>query len=295
MRVEIEPGVRLYVDVEGLGLVPDGDGLREQPTLLLLHGGPGMDHSGWKPRMSALADLAQIVYFDMRSHGRSDRRPPAEWTLDHWADDIVRLCDALGIVAPIVFGQSFGGMVAQHYLARHPQHPSRVIISSASPHFGLARKLAAFERLGGAAARRAAEAYWSDPGAEHFAAYLDTCLPLYNATPQPDTGGARREFDTDLLHTWNRTELPRVNLLPGLARAACPVLVLGGEADPVTPIEDQRDIAAALPPRWVEFHAVAGAGHGIWRDRPDEAMQWLRRFIAAGAGSKEGRCDGQAL
>lgn len=281
MRVEIEPGVRLYVDIEGMALVPEGEGLREKPSLLLLHGGPGMDHTGWKPRMSALADLAQIVYFDMRSHGRSDQRPAAEWTLDQWADDIVRLCSVLGIVRPIVFGQSFGGMVAQHYLARHPNHPGRVIISSASPHFGLARKLAAFERLGGVEARRAAEAYWSDPAAARFEAYLDTCLPLYNATPQPDTNRARRQFDAELLHAWNRTELPHVDLLPGLAHAACPVLVLGGEEDPVTPIEDQRDIAAALPPAWVEFHAVAGAGHGIWRDRPDEAMQLLRRFVGA--------------
>lgn len=283
MRVEIEPGVRLYVDVEGMGLVPNGESMREKPTLLLLHGGPGMDHSGWKPRMSALADLAQIVYFDMRSHGRSDRRPAAEWTLDHWADDVVKLCDALGIVKPIVFGQSFGGMLAQHYLTRHPQHPSRVIISSASPHFGLARKLDAFQRLGGERARSVAEAYWTQPSADRLAAYMDVCLPLYNPTPQPDTGAARRAVDVELLDTWNATELPQVNLLPGLARAACPVLVLGGEEDPVTPIEDQRDIAAALPVQWVEFHAIAGAGHGIWRDRPDEAMQLLRRFIGAAA------------
>jgi pimeloyl-ACP methyl ester carboxylesterase len=142
MRVEIEPGVRLYFDVEGLGLVPDGNTTREMPTLVLLHGGPGMDHTGWKPRVSPLADLAQIVYYDHRSHGRSDRRPPAEWTLDHWADDIVRLCDALGIARPVVFGQSFGGMVAQRYIARHPQHPGKVILSSCSPGLGLARKLA---------------------------------------------------------------------------------------------------------------------------------------------------------
>jgi pimeloyl-ACP methyl ester carboxylesterase len=38
-------GVRLYVDVEGAGLVPDGRGMRQKPTLVLLHGGPGADHS----------------------------------------------------------------------------------------------------------------------------------------------------------------------------------------------------------------------------------------------------------
>lgn len=279
MRVEVEPGVRLYFDVEGMGLVPDGDSFREKPTLVLLHGGPGMDHSGWKPRLSPLADIAQIIYYDHRSHGRSDRRPGSEWTLDHWADDIVRLCDALGIARPIVFGQSFGGMVAQRYIARHPQHPGKVILSSCSPHLGLERKLAVFERLGGTRARAVAEAYWSAPNPARFDEYLQVCLPLYNPTPQPEASRAKARFDVELLDTWNATELPQVNLLPGLAHAACPVLVMGGEEDPVTPIEDQRDIAAALAPQWVRFEPFARAGHGIWRDRPDAAMALLREFI----------------
>ena len=45
-------GVRLYFDVEGAGLVPDGAGLREKPTLVLLHGGPGFDHALFKPAFS---------------------------------------------------------------------------------------------------------------------------------------------------------------------------------------------------------------------------------------------------
>jgi pimeloyl-ACP methyl ester carboxylesterase len=50
MRIEIAPGVRLFVDIDGFGLVPDGPAMREKPTLLLLHGGPGFDHAGFKPR-----------------------------------------------------------------------------------------------------------------------------------------------------------------------------------------------------------------------------------------------------
>ena len=113
MHITIAPGVRLFVDIEGPSHVPDGPHLREKPTLILLHGGPGYDHSSFKPLFSALADVAQIVYVDHRGHGRSDRRPAAEWTLDTFADDVVKLCEALGVVRPIVLGQSFGGFVAQ--------------------------------------------------------------------------------------------------------------------------------------------------------------------------------------
>ncbi|MCX7041118.1 MAG: alpha/beta hydrolase, partial [Gammaproteobacteria bacterium] len=80
---------------------------------------------------------------------------------------------------------------------------------------------------------------------------------------------------------WNRNELPHVDLLPGLARAACPVLVFGGADDPITPIEDQRDIAAALPAHLVRYVEFANAGHGVWRDKPVEAMAMLREFITA--------------
>lgn len=280
MRIEIEPGVRLYVDIEGAALVPAGPRLREKPSLLLLHGGPGYDHSGFKPAFSRLSDLVQIVYVDHRGHGRSDRRPREEWTLDTFADDVVRLCDALGIVKPIVLGQSFGGFVAQRYIARHPAHPAKVILSSTSHHLGLARKLAMFERLGGARARDVARAFWTEPGTQTWDEYNRVCKHLYNTTPQDDEAGQRIVFNTDILFASAGGEQQTMDLLPGLARARCPVLVMAGDADPVTPIEDAQDIVAALPAACVRFERFAGVGHGAWRDDAEAAFAVLRRFIA---------------
>ncbi|WP_425257563.1 alpha/beta fold hydrolase [Rubrivivax sp. RP6-9] len=281
MRIEIAPGVRLFVDVEGPSLVPDGPALREKPTLLLLHGGPGYDHSGFKPAFSALADVAQIVYVDHRGHGRSDRRPAAEWTLDTFADDVVRLCDALGIVKPIVLGQSFGGFVAQRYIARHPAHPAKVVLSSTSPHMALPRKLAMFERLGGAEARRVAEAFWTRPCAATWGPYNAVCKQHYNTQPQPAEAGQRTIYNEDILFTSAGGEQQTMDLLPGLAHAQCPVLVLAGDADPVCPLEDALDIAGALPPQWMRFHRFANVGHGAWRDDPVAAFAVLRAFITA--------------
>lgn len=288
MRIEIEPGVRLFVDIDGPGLVPDGPRMRERPTLLLLHGGPGFDHASFKPLFGQLADVAQIVYVDHRGHGRSDRSPPNQWTLDTFADDVVRLCDALGIVKPVVLGQSYGGFVAQRYLARHPAHPGRVILSSTSHHFGLSRKLALFERLArerggdGAEARQVAEAFWLDPGAATWAAYERVCRPLYSTRPPDDPLAKARTIAVDeiLFHT-ARHEMPTMNLRPGLANVQCPVLVMHGDADPVTPIEDAEEIMAALPPQWAHFARFAGAGHGPWRDQPDAALAAIRTFVRA--------------
>ena len=90
-------GVRLFFDVEGAKLVPDGPSMRERPTLVLLHGGPGFDHTIYKPAYSALADIAQVIYFDHRGNGRSDAGPKESWTLAQWGDDLRAFCHALGI------------------------------------------------------------------------------------------------------------------------------------------------------------------------------------------------------
>ena len=68
MQIAIAPDVRLFVDIEGAGLVPDGATMRAQPTLVLLHGGPGYDHSGFKPAF-------------LHGRRRADRvlRPPRSW------------------------------------------------------------------------------------------------------------------------------------------------------------------------------------------------------------------------
>jgi len=279
MRIEIEPGIRLYFDVEGTQYVPDGPVLREKPTLLLLHGGPGFDHSAFRPFFGRVADIAQVIYYDHRGHGRSDRRPPQEWTLDTFADDVVRLCDALGIVKPIVLGQSFGGFVAQRYIDRHPDHPSKVILSSTSPHMRQDRKEAMFERLGGPEARESCRRFWSDPGAATWDDYGVHCRHLYNTTPQDPHGGARTIHNFEILFASAGGEQRSMDLLPGLAKARCPVLVLAGEEDPVCPLADARDIAAALPPQLVQLRTFPNVGHGAWRDDADAAFAQLRRFI----------------
>src|SRR5213594_1469826 len=107
MRVLVN-GVRLFFDVEGASLVPEGPTMREKPILLLLHGGPSFDHSIYKPAFSALADVAQVVFLDHRGNGRSDPGPQEAWTLAQWGDDVRAFCELLGIAHPIVLGASFG-------------------------------------------------------------------------------------------------------------------------------------------------------------------------------------------
>ena len=278
MRIEVN-GTRLFVDIDGAEFVPDGATMKRRPTLLLLHGGPGLDHTSFKAELGELVDIAQLVYVDHRGNGRSDRSAPEHWNLAQWADDVRGVCDALGIERPIVMGQSFGGFVAQVYAARHPDHPRALILSSTSPRFDRARNLAVFERLGGPEVASTADAFYRDPCAETLGPFVTRCMPHYNRiTSGPDAMRRTIVKPEVLLHFFS-TEYRDCDLAPGLANVRCPTLVLGGEDDPTTPIEDQVDIAAAIPEEWVQFHRFDDCGHGAYRDRPEAAIPILRAFI----------------
>jgi proline iminopeptidase len=275
--------VRLFFDVEGGKLVPEGATLRERPTLVLLHGGPGFDHSLYRPEFSRLADVAQVIYLDHRGNGRSDHGDPARWTLAQWGDDLRVFCDALGIEQPIVFGNSFGGMVAMSYATRHPDHPAKLVLSSTSARQRLDRVLAAFEQRGGAEARDVARRYWENPNSETTRDYARVCLPLYTHATWSSDALARVVWSFDVMHAFGAGECRRFDLLPALSRVRCPTLVMAGEDDPITPIGDSEDIVAALPPGLTRFERFTGAGHGVYRDAPERAFSLLREFVCAPA------------
>ena len=278
MRGDIGGGIRLFVDIDGLGLVPDGPSMVERPTVVLLHGGPGSDHSWFKADPSTdLSDLAQVVYYDHRGNGRSDPGTREDWTLDVWADDVVRLCDALGIERPIVIGSSFGGFVAQRYLARHPNHPARVVLTCTSPRLDIDVIAAAFGRVGGEAAASAARDFWTS-GPEAILGYIEHCLPLYTVEPLDTDVIARAVMNFDVLGHFQAGEQLTMDLAPGLAQATCPVLVLAGELDPVCPVEMSEEIVAALSRAEVTFERFADASHD---DVSRRAEAVVRSFVTA--------------
>jgi proline iminopeptidase len=275
-------GARLFFDVDGAKLVPDGPRMRERPTVLLLHGGPGGDHSTFKPRFSGLTDIAQLVYLDHRGNGRSDYGDPATWNLDQWGDDIRAFCDALGIEKPIVLGYSFGGIAAQAYATRHVGHAGKLILYSTTPNVDRHETFAVFERLGGARARAVAERHLTRPDEQSRIDYTEICGPLYNRRGAKDPDAPERTLrNTAVSDHWFGLggESTRFDFREGLGRVQCPTLVMAGEDDPITPISRSELIARCLPPHLVRFERFPNAGHGVHIDDPEGAFAVLREFI----------------
>lgn len=294
MRVDIGDGVRLFFDVEGALLRPNGPRMSKKPTLLLLHGGPGYDHSFFKPLFSRLADVAQVVYLDHRGNGRSSRSQPEHWNMARWGDDVVAFCDSLEIEKPVVLGSSFGGTVAMSYATRHPDHPLGLILSNTAACRRADLILAAFERLGGARLRDVARRYLETPNAETEEAYLRECHPFYSRAEASGRYNFRESTERTVrnpevtYYYANDRQLPdgtvlpgeakRINLLPALERVRCPTLIMGGTDDPITPLEGMRSIAQAIGPsaRVVEFPRC---GHTLSADEPNRYVAEIRAFI----------------
>jgi proline-specific peptidase len=280
MFVKIDD-VRLFFDVEGAKVVPDGSKMKEKPTVLLLHGGPGLDHTSFKPAFSAISDIAQIIYLDQRGHGRSDRSSPEHWSLARWADDVRQFCDALEIERPVVFGTSFGGYVTMEYAIRHRDHPAKIILTSTSLR-GTAiperrrNVLNAFERIGGPEACEVIRRALDERTPQAFAEYLRVCGPLYTRN-RPDPEALKRYIRNDE----SDGEGAIFDLSDRIGGVNCPILLIGGELDPITPIAEQEVIANALPPHLVRFERFADCGHGIFRDNPERMFQVIREFLSS--------------
>jgi len=279
-------GVRLFFDVLNPKLALEGDGLREKPTLVCLHGMPGGDHQSLRPTFDQFSDVAQVVYLDQRGGGRSEHGDPVNWNLNQWGDDVAVFCNAVGIAKPIIIGVSGGSIVAQAYLSRHPQHAGAVVLVNPCSRMTQEGLVAAYAAVGGPQAAAAAQAMYGQPGPDDYAAFFKHCLPLYSHRRDLSSLAATRNRATSNPQASQRFFAPGGEAFSYdhrgvLGSGDCPVLLLVGAHDPVTPPQWGREVADALPPGRAELHLFEGSSHLIWADEPDRFYATIRRFIAA--------------
>jgi len=282
MRIEVN-GKRVFFDIEGPEYIVDGNGLRKLPTLIVIHGSPGnSDHSVFKPAFSALRDVAQVVYLDLSGAGRSDDEPSGKFSLDQWADDLVEFCALLEIEKPVVLGVSAGGFVAMAYGIRYPDHPGGLILASTQAKLNVDRSLAEFRRIGGDEVEAAARTLLKERvDGETSLLFGEVCMPHYNTTPQPTRDSI--VFRTLLAMEFHKLDgiWHDMDLRDDLHRITAPTLVLAGDQDPITPLQDSKDIVERMSKDVLEFVSIPGTGHGPWRDKPDETFTIIRQFLSA--------------
>jgi proline iminopeptidase len=276
--VEVEAnGTRLWFDVEGPAFVPDGPAMRERPTVLLLHGGPGsFDHSYLKPDFGRLAEVAQVVYLDLPGHGRSEHGDAAGWTFESCADGVRDFCEAVGLERPVVYGHSLGGMVAMLFAARHPEVPGALVLQSSPARFDVGRLVEALRERGGDDVAATTERVYGGDSESVTPEEWSRWWTLFGPHVVEGDERSRAVVNAEL----NVRALP---LLAGFdARAevgaiACPTLVCTGELDPVFPPDAAHELADAIPGARLEV--LPGAGHFPWKDVPDRYWPLLIDFV----------------
>ena len=137
----------LWFDVSGPSVVPQGDTTAERPVLVAVHGGPGLDHMTVKSALGPLAEDFQVLYFDLRGHGRSDHSSAEFWN--------VRTCGACatrsGYASRSCSAAASAGTSCSPTWGCSPDHPGAVILANTNGgRTDQQRVIEAFGRLGGA-------------------------------------------------------------------------------------------------------------------------------------------------
>ena len=284
-------GTELYFDVVGSEL-DAMQGFRQKPTMIILHGGPGFDHTYLRPWLDPLSEITQLIYVDQRGCGRSQRHAHEYYQLGIMADDIVLFCKTLDIERPIVLGQSFGGFVALSIAHRHPGFASGIVLFDTSPAWTGGYDLDALERLvGGERGKELREIAYRESTGQATEAELkrfeEEIMPLYWHQ------GARPEYihalynnpltNMDIAMYMMGTLSKEYDLRPHLAEIKEPALVLQGRYDWVTPMAGALEMAQNIPN--AQLHIFEHSGHMAFLEEPEELVAVMKRWILSIVGA----------
>jgi pimeloyl-ACP methyl ester carboxylesterase len=255
-------GIEIYYEVHGRG----------EPLLLIM--GLGANATGWYAQIPALSKEYQVIAFDNRGAGRSEK-PHEPYTIARMAEDAIGVLDTLSIGAAHVFGMSLGGMIAQELALLHPERVKTLVLGGTmcggpKAVFAGPQLVQQFTALGGLPLQQAAEMglslLYSDEFIQQHKLRL-VARALSVAHLSAPIHGLQRQFMAIVgFNTYDR--LPSIRV---------PTLVLTGTADKVIPSANSRLLADTIPAaRLIEFE---GSGHGFLVERADEANTAVLDFL----------------
>jgi proline iminopeptidase len=284
MRAKLRD-TEIYFDVEGMGLVPDGEEMRERPVGFMIHGGPGSDHTGFKPALTPLSARMQLVYFDHRGQGRSARGDPATYTLDENVEDMEALRLHLGLGPIVSIGTSYGGMVAMAHAARYPSSVSHLVLIVTAAHAGfITRAKGIVRERGTAEQQRVCDMLWTGElnTVERLRHYYDVMGPLYARRHDATATGATRRRGILSPEALNSAFGPggfmhSFDLRPELPRIAAPTLILAGRHDWICAPECSQEIHRLIPGS--DLRIFENSSHSIRTDEPQAMVDAIAGFI----------------
>ncbi|HZG82058.1 MAG TPA: alpha/beta hydrolase [Brevibacillus sp.] len=283
-------GTRIFFDVEGMGWVPDGPILREKPVCFILHGGPGGDHTGYKPGLTPLSEHMQLVYIDNRGSGHSDHGPKESYTLENNVADIDALRRHLGLEKVVLHGHSYGGMVAQEYALRYPDHVAGLLLLTTSPSYEFLHKAKKIvEEKGTPEMKEITAVLWEGQfeSQEQLNRFYEIMAPMYSVTHNAQPSEEEKQRTLDARARSNRSYqalnqgfggfLKTFDLRDELPNITAPTLIMGARYDWITPVEESVEIAQRIPNS--ELVIFENSSHSVIKDEYEKYLAAVISFL----------------
>ena len=230
-----------------------------RPAVVLLEG-LGGDIPGWRRNIPHLATELFVVAYDHRGNGRSEA-PDEPTTMTTYVEDCLAVLDELTIGRAHVYGQSFGGMVAQELLLTHADRVRSAILACTHPG-----QRHAIPGRGRAPKDRPWLQLYAPAFAKEHPEHVEEDLRAGRAQPQ-DPQGQRRQWEA--IQAWDPFDrLPRIRL---------PTLILHGSQDGVIDVENARVLASRIP--GAELAILEGAGHVYHSEQAEAADALVLDFV----------------
>lgn len=270
----------MKVEICGVGWEVEDHG--EGVPLLLLHGFP-LSSEIWRPIRPALEQASRLITPDLRGFGASEAGG-GDYDVHSYAGDVIALLDALGVERAIVGGHSMGGYIAQRLAVEHRQRLLGLVLvstrASADGEDVRARRNAAIDHI-----RR-------HGSAEFLAAFVPNLLGASTRQRAPrfvdELAVLAAEVPDHVLIGCLAGMRDRPDSTVDLPGIDVPALVVVGDEDQVTSIEDAR-LMAQLMPR-ATLAVIPGSGHIPSIERPIATSDAIARFVqSATTSARAGR------
>jgi proline iminopeptidase len=291
-----------YVDANGVMIYYVEFGKGE--PLVVVHGGPGADHSYFLPWLLPLARTHRLIFIDERGSGQSERlQDVSKYTIENMADDVEAVRVALGLGKIDLLGHSCGGVLAEAYALKYQQNLRHLILNStfastSEMNAVLAREKAAMppEKLARLNELEAAGLYGKGAKWEHgrypdeyeTLAWGDGYFPfLYGARPSANYDPAQGNAPTNwelYREMWGSDgefiidgNLKSVEWVDRLHTIHVPTLIVVGdhdECDPSLSKEMHEKIAGS------QIAIMPNSGHMNFIDQPELWQKAVGGFLA---------------
>ena len=250
-------GTRLYWETHGKG------------APLLLISGQAFDHNMWAGGRDDFAAHFQVIVYDQRGTGQSDKPEQPPCSTRGFAQDACCVLDAVGVTRAHVYGFSMGGRIAQWLAIDHPARVGALVLGASTPGnaHGVKRGPEVDAALSSGNPARLQDTLVSPEWGQGHPEWL-AMMAERASHPLPPHAQKQHYLASEGHDAWD--DLPRV---------VAPTLVVHGTADEVNPTANGTLLAQRIP--GATLHLIEGARHGYFWSHRTQASPVVIDFLKA--------------